>query len=127
MRLKEKMRPILSIAILCVMLLMPNIANAATKRLSLIMEDISVTGTVTCPAANIQGGALAGGSGIRYEISDREQTALFYNVIKSGGCIPNTSYSYVYSSKTGYSRDLRVRLTQNDKDNPGIGWTRIDY
>lgn len=127
MSLKEKMRPILSVVILCVMLLTPNIANAATKTLSLVMEDYSVTGKVTCPSANIQGGALAGGTGIRYVISDKEQTALFYHDLISGGCIPNTSYSHVYSPKTGYSRDLKVKLYQNDKDYPGIGWTRIDY
>ena len=105
------------------MLLLPTIANASTKSISLVMKDTSKSATVSCASAQINGGALNGGTGIRYSITDNAKSQTYI----TGGCIPNTNFNYIYSSKTGYSQKLTVKLYQNNTSKPGIGWARIDY
>ena len=102
------------------MLLLPTIANASSKS---IMKDTSKSATVSCASAQINGGALNGGTGIRYSITDNAKSQTYI----TGGCIPNTNFNYIYSSKTGYSQKLTVKLYQNNTSKPGIGWARIDY
>ena len=48
------------------MLLLPTIANASSKSISLVMKDTSKSATVSCASAQINGGALNGGTGIGY-------------------------------------------------------------
>jgi hypothetical protein len=105
------------------MLLLPTIANASSKSISLVMKDTSKSATVSCASAQINGGALNGGTGIRYSITDNAKSQTYI----TGGCIPNTNFNYIYSSKTGYSQKLTVKLYQNNTSKPGIGWARIDY
>lgn len=105
------------------MLLLPTIANASSKSISLVMKDTSKSATVSCASAQINGGALNGGTGIRYSITDNAKSQTYI----TGGCIPNTNFNYIYSSKTGYSQKLTVKLYQNNISKPGIGWARIDY
>lgn len=105
------------------MLLLPTIANACSKSISLVMKDTSKSATVSCASAQINGGALNGGTGIRYSITDNAKSQTYI----TGGCIPNTNFNYIYSSKTGYSQKLTVKLYQNNTSKPGIGWARIDY
>ena len=105
------------------MLLLPTIANASSKSISLVMKDTSKSATVSCASAQINGGAQNGGTGIRYSITDNAKSQTYI----TGGCIPNTNFNYIYSSKTGYSQKLTVKLYQNNTSKPGIGWARIDY
>ena len=105
------------------MLLLPTIANASSKSISLVMKDTSKSATVSCASAQINGGALNGGTGIRYSITDNAKSQTYI----TGGCIPNTNFNYIYSSKTGYSQKLTVKLYQNNTSKPGKGWARIDY
>ena len=105
------------------MLLLPTIANASSKSISLVMKDTSKSATVSCASAQINGGALNGGTGIRYSITDNAKSQTYI----TGGCIPNTNFNYIYSSKTGYSQKLTVKLYQNNTSKPCIGWARIDY
>ena len=105
------------------MLLLPTIANASSKSISLVTKDTSKSATVSCASAQINGGALNGGTGIRYSITDNAKSQTYI----TGGCIPNTNFNYIYSSKTGYSQKLTVKLYQNNTSKPGIGWARIDY
>lgn len=126
-KMKEKFTKIIPIMVLCVMLSVPVVSNAASASISLTMSDSSKSAKVTCAAAEIKGGALTGGAGIKYYIYDKSTTAITYDTVKSGSCASGVSYSYVYSSSTGYSKTLKVKLKQKDSSNPGIGWTRINY
>ena len=112
-----------SMLILCFLLLLPTIANASSKSISLVMKDTSKSATVKCASAQINGGALKGGTGIRYSIKDNAKTKTYV----TGGCLPNKNFNYIYSSTTGYSQKLTVKLYQNNNSKPGIGWARIDY
>ncbi|MDE6627555.1 MAG: hypothetical protein K2K56_14465 [Lachnospiraceae bacterium] len=82
-----------------------------------------------CAVATVQGGAMIGGSGISYDIGYKKSAIILsYTSLKSGSCKSNTSFSkYTFSSPTGYSVKLRLKETQKDTKNPGIGWGRIDY
>lgn len=121
--MKHSKSILLPILALCFMLLLPTIANASSKSISLVMKDTSKSATVSCASAQINGGALNGGTGIRYIITDNAKSQTYI----TGGCIPNTNFNYIYSSKTGYSQKLTVKLYQNNTSKPGIGWARIDY
>ena len=123
LNMKHSKSMLLSILALCFMLLLPTIANASSKSISLVMKDTSKSATVSCASAQINGGALNGGTGIRYSIIDNAKSQTYI----TGGCIPNTNFNYIYSSKTGYSQKLTVKLYQNNTSKPGIGWARIDY
>ena len=123
LNMKHSKSMLLSILALCFMLLLPTIANASSKSISLVMKDTSKSATVSCASAQINGGALNGGTGIRYSITDNAKSQTYI----TGGCIPNTNFNYIYSSKTGYSQKLTVKLYQNNTSKPGIGWAKIDY
>ena len=101
LNMKHSKSMLLSILALCFMLLLPTIANASSKSISLVMKDTSK----------------------RYSITDNAKSQTYI----TGGCIPNTNFNYIYSSKTGYSQKLTVKLYQNNTSKPGIGWARIDY
>lgn len=118
LNMKHSKSMLLSILALCFMLLLPTIANASSKSISLVMKDTSKSATVSCASAQINGG-----TGIRYSITDNAKSQTYI----TGGCIPNTNFNYIYSSKTGYSQKLTVKLYQNNTSKPGIGWARIDY
>lgn len=106
---------------LVVLLMAPLTANASSKYLSMTMSNSSKSISATCPKASFKGGAMAGGAGIKYTIS------VAGSVVKSGTCTPNTSFSKVCYSPTGWSVTMSLKETQNEKDSPGIGWGRMDY
>lgn len=89
LNMKHSKSMLLSILALCFMLLLPTIANASSKSISLVMKDTSKSATVSCASAQINGGALNGGTGIRYSITDNAKSQTYI----TGGCIPNTNFN----------------------------------
>lgn len=123
-----KVGNILPILILGVLLMIPITAKASMKSLSMTMKQNNKSITCSCAVATVKGGALIGGSGINYNISYKKSSIAQYITLKSGSCKSNTSFSkYVFSSPTGYSVTLRLKESQKDKSDRGIGWGRIDY
>ncbi|MCM1500649.1 MAG: hypothetical protein NC124_19480 [Clostridium sp.] len=123
-----KIKKNLPLVMLGILLLIPITANASMKSVSLTTKDKSASASCSCAVATVQGGAMIGGDGINYDIGYKKSTLSSYTTLKSGSCKSNTSFTkYNFSSPTGYSVTLRLKETQKNSNNPGIGWGRIDY
>lgn len=128
MKITVKLKKYLPILMIEILMMIPIVSNASMKSLSLTMKENNKSISCTCPVAKVQGGAMIGGSGISYNIGYKKSTMSNYTTLKSGSCKSNTSFSaYSFTSPTGYSVTLRLKESQKNTSNPGIGWGRIDY
>lgn len=119
----------IGLLVVVVLLFCGEIPNAATKTLSLIMKDKTKSISASCTTALCQGGALAGGAGVKYNIKcyhDGSWRVLVKDKKLNPGN-PGQSFEHAVQSMNGYAESIKLTMHQADLNSRGIGWGKMTY